>query len=393
LAAYKKRYPACQKEIFLGIFMQLLPLSLELETLLIAIFVSICCAIVGVFIVAKKMSMLSDGISHAILLGIVLSFLAVHNLSSPFLFIGAVLSGLALSFSVEFFRSTKLLSYDTALGLFFPFFFSLGVLLIARYAKNVHLDIDAVILGELAYAPFQRLEVFGYDIGSKSLVFSFFILLILILVWCFFFKEFFLFCFDSDLAKVLGFHPKIFRIALILLLSITAVGSFEAVGSILVVALLVVPAVSAVIITENFRLAVFLSALIGVLASILGFYSAFYFDVIISGMISSLLGVFFFFILLFNPRSGIVLRLLQSKKRKLDNFLYLLLVHISQHTGTEREKEECHRRKIGKHLFWKEKIIRKTIALALQRKMLYLQGNILKLSENGKKKATELTEY
>ena len=372
---------------------QLLPLSLELETLLIAIFVSCCCSIVGVFVVTKKMSMLSDGISHAILLGIVLSFLAVKNLSSPFLFLGAVASGIMLSFFVEFFRSTRTLSYDTALGLFFPFFFSLGVFLIARYADTVHLDIDAVILGELAYAPFQRLEAFGYDIGSKSLVTSFFILIILLFILCFFFKELFLFCFDTNLAKILGFPPVIFRYGLLLLLSITAVGSFEAVGSILVVSLLVVPAVSAIMINENFRYVLVLSVFIAVVFSILGFYTAFYFDLIISGMISSLLGVFFFLVLLFNPRSGIIFRLLQKKKKRFNNYLYLLLVHISQHTNTRRENEECHKNKIAKHLLWTQTEVKRIIYLALAKKLLYLQGNILKLSEYGKEKAKQLTEF
>lgn len=372
---------------------QLFPLSLELEALLIAVFVASCCSIVGVFIVAKKMSMLSDGISHAILLGIVLSFLAVQNLSSPFLFLGAVASGIALSFLVELFRSTKLLSYDTALGLFFPFFFSLGVLLIARYADTVHLDIDAVILGELAYAPFQRIEIFGYDIGSKSLVFSFFILLGLVGILCLFFKELFLFCFDSELAAILGFSPRAMRYGLILLLSITAVGSFEAVGSILVVALLIVPAVSAVMLTENFRRALLLSIIIGVVFSILGFYVAFFFDVIISGMISSLLGLFFLLVLLFNPRSGLVFQLLQRQQKRLNNYLFLLLVHISQHAGTKREKEECHQKKILHHLFWKESELKKIIKLALQKKLIYLQGNILKLNADGKEKARQLTEF
>ena len=371
----------------------LFSLPLELEALLIAAFVSCNCAIIGVFIVAKKMSMLADGISHAILLGIVLSFFVVQNLVSSFLFIGAVASGVILSFCVEFFRSTKLLSYDTALGLFFPFFFSLAVLLIAIYARNVHLDIDAVILGELAYAPFQRFELLGYDIGSKSLVFSVIIFLILILSLSFFFKEFFLFCFDSSLAKILNFKPKILRYALIMLLSITVVGSFEAVGSILVVALLVVPAVSSIMITENFRLAVFLSAVIGISFSILGFYTAFFFDVIISGMITSLLGVFFFLVLLFNPRSGIVFRFLKKKKRKLYNYLHLLLVHISQHANTKEEEEECHRKKVSKQLLWKGGEVEKIIKLALQKKLLYLEKDILKLSENGKKKAKELTEF
>ena len=177
----------------------LLPLSLEVETLLIAVLVSTSCSIVGSFIVAKRMSMLSDGISHAILLGIVLTFFVVKNLDSPLLLIGAVISGIFLVLITEFLQSSKLLNHDTALGLIFPFFFGLGVFLIARFASRVHLDIDAVILGELAFAPFHRFEIWGYDIGSKALVYMSLILLEFYLM-----KEFFLISFDQDLGYTLG---------------------------------------------------------------------------------------------------------------------------------------------------------------------------------------------
>ena len=100
----------------------LFPLSLELETLIIAVLVSTSCSIVGSFIVAKQMSMLSDGISHAILLGIVLAFFVVKNLDSPLLLVGAVLSGVILVLITEGLQHSKLLNHSTALGLIFPFF-------------------------------------------------------------------------------------------------------------------------------------------------------------------------------------------------------------------------------------------------------------------------------
>ena len=373
--------------------MQIFNIPLELETLLIANLVAINCSIVGVFVVAKRISMLSDGISHAILLGIVISFFLIKDLSSPLLFLGAVCSGILLSLLVEFFRSTQLLSHDTALGIFFPFFFSLGIFLISRYAGNIHLDIDAVILGELAYAPFVRIELFGYDIGSQSFIFALIILFFLLLIILILYKEIFLFCFDVSLAQILKFHPKIFRYGLILLLSIITVSSFEAMGSLLVVSLLIVPAVSAIMLTENFGKVILLSVLIAIVFSTLGFYSAFYFDLVISGMITSLLGIFFFFVLLFNPHSGMIFRLVKNKKKKLDSALRLLLVHLSQHNFTKREEEECHQEKIWTHLSWKQNLAKKIIKLSQQENLVYCKNNILFLTEDGRQRAKESTEF
>ena len=250
----------------------LFPLPLELETLIIAVLVSTSCSIVGSFIVAKRMSMLSDGISHAILLGIVLTFFVVKNLDSPLLLVGAVLSGIVLVLLTEFLQSSKLLNHDTALGLVFPFFFGLGVLLIARFASTVHLDIDAVILGELAFAPFHRFEILGYDIGSKALIYMSLILLLNFAMIMFFFKEFFLISFDGDLGYILGMKPRLLSYVLVLILSITTVGAFEAVGSILVVALLVVPPATAIMLTQSMRKILAVSIAISILISILGFY-------------------------------------------------------------------------------------------------------------------------
>ncbi len=371
----------------------LFPLPLEIETLIIAVLVSTSCSIVGSFIVAKRMSMLSDGISHAILLGIVLTFFVVKNLDSPLLLIGAVLSGIILVLITEALQYSKLLNHDTALGLVFPFFFGLGVLLIARFASKVHLDIDAVILGELAFAPFHRFEIFGYDIGSKSLVYMILILLLNIAMVLFFFKEFFLISFDQDLSYILGMKPRLLSYGLVLILSITTVGAFEAVGSILVVALLVVPPVTAIMLTQSMRKILAVSIAISILISILGFYMALYFDLIISGMISSLLGAVFFLVFLFNPQNGYFSRIIKQKKRKIENNVSLLLVHLSQHEGTNKQVQECHKNNISKHLFWNSQYTQKIILITIQKRLVYLKKDILILSENGKQKAKELAEF
>ena len=139
----------------------------QLEIQLIASLVAITCAIPGVFLVLRRMAMMSDAISHSILLGIVLAFFAVHDTSSPILIIGAALSGVLTVSLVEALNRTKLVKEDAAIGLVFPVLFSIGVILIARYARSIHLDVDAVLLGELAFAPFDRLVINGADLGFR----------------------------------------------------------------------------------------------------------------------------------------------------------------------------------------------------------------------------------
>lgn len=139
------------------------------EILLIAIFMSAACALPGNFLVLRRMSMLTDAISHTVLLGIVLAFLAVGSLDSPFLIIGASLMGVLTVWLIELLYQSRLVASDSAIGLIFPLLFSIAVIFVTRYAGNVHLDTDCILLGELAFAPFDRLIINGMDLGAKGL--------------------------------------------------------------------------------------------------------------------------------------------------------------------------------------------------------------------------------
>ena len=143
--------------------------SAQIDIQLIAMLVALACAIPGTFLVLRKMAMISDAISHSILPGIVLGFFITHDLNSPILILLAAFSGVITVFLVEFIQKTGLVKKDTAIGLVFPALFSIGVILIAKNANDVHLDIDAVLLGELAFAPFDRLLFNDIDLGPKSL--------------------------------------------------------------------------------------------------------------------------------------------------------------------------------------------------------------------------------
>ena len=206
-----------------------------------AIEIQLIAALTGVFLVLRKMSMVSDSITHTILLGIVLAFFLTNDLSSPLLMIGAAVMGPVTVWLTELLTKTRLLSEDSATGMVFPLLFSIAVILITRYAGTAHLDTDSVLLGELAFAPFDRLSVNGMDIGAKGVYISGGLLLINIVFTVVFFKELTLVSFDPILAAITGFSPAVIHYALMTVASLTAVGAFEAVGSVLVTAFMIAP--------------------------------------------------------------------------------------------------------------------------------------------------------
>jgi len=286
------------------------------EIQLIAVLVSVACALPGVFLVIRGMAMMADAITHTILLGIVVAFFITQDLNSPLLILGAAFVGILTVWLTELIHQTKLLDKDASIGIIFPLLFSIAIILITRYAGDVHLDTDSVLLGELAFAPFDRLILFGIDIGPQAMYSMSIILVILLLFIGFFYKELKLTSFDSLLAASLGFSPILLHYALMSLVSVTAVGAFEAVGSILVVAFMVGPPVSAYLLTNRLSYMLGISAALGAFNSLVGFQLSMYFDVSIAGMIAVATGLTFAVIFVFSPKNGFIYELHRKKKQE-----------------------------------------------------------------------------
>ncbi len=272
-------------------------MSANLTIQLIAILISISCSLLGVFLVLKSMSMLTDTISHTVLLGIVLSFFVVHDLSSPFLIVGATLVGLFTVYLVELLKNTNLIKEDAAIAVVLSILFSTAVILISKYTANIHLDIDAVLLGELAFAPFYKIEIFGMNI-VKGILTSGVILILNIIFISTFFKELKISTFDKTLASVLGLFPTLVHYLLMTLVSVTAVVSFDAVGATLMISFMIGPAATAYLVAKNLKAMIFYSILVGCLSSIIGFHLARFLDVSISGSIAVVIGLIFFITLI-----------------------------------------------------------------------------------------------
>lgn len=271
----------------------------QIEILLTAVFMSAACALPGSFLVVRNMSMTSDAITHTVLLGIVLGFLLTGDLNSPILIIGAGIVGVLTVWFTETLDNTGLVDSDASNGLVFPLLFSVGVILITLCADSVHLDTDSVLLGELAFAPFDRLVVFGEDIGAKSVYFSMLLFALNLLFVLVFYKELKFAFFDETAAKTGGFHPEILHYALMTCASVTAVVAFQWVGSVLVVAFMIAPPAAALLLTKRLSVVLALSCAIGGTAAAWGYKLASALDVSISGTMAVMTGVIFIMALIF----------------------------------------------------------------------------------------------
>lgn len=286
------------------------------EIQLIAIVVAVACALPGVFLVLRSMTMLSDAITHTVLLGIVLAFFATQDLNSPLLMLGATLVGVATVWVIGALQRTKLLSGDAAIGIVFPLFFSIAIILITRYAGSVHLDTDSVLMGELAFAPFKRTQLFGMDIGSQALWTMIVILLINSVFILLFYKELKLSTFDAALAAALGFSPVLLHYGLMSLVSLTAVGAYDSVGSVLVVGFMVGPALTGYLLTRQLHHMIWVTVITAVFNSIVGVQLAFAVDASLAGMIAVVTGVTAFAAFLFSPEKGWLKKTLRRSKQQ-----------------------------------------------------------------------------
>ena len=302
--------------------------NFQIIIMAIACLTSIATVLPGVFLVLRGVALMSDAISHAILPGIVLMFFLVHNLESPLLILGAALAGLATVIITEKIIASKRLKKDSAIGIVFPLFFSVGIILISMYARNVHLDMDMVLLGELAFAPFNRLEFFGSDWGPRALwsMGSIALLNIIFVVSCY--KELRLSTFDPQFSHMLGFTPTYLYYALMTLTSITAVGAFNVVGSIVVVALMITPPATAYLLTHKLDLMIYLSVALGIASSIGGYWLSHMLNVSIAGAIATMSGILFIGALLLAPQKGLLAAYFTNRRNKRLSAMQLLRTYV-----------------------------------------------------------------
>ena len=261
-------------------------------TIITACCCSLMCAWLGVWLVLQRMSMLGDAISHSVLPGLILVYI-FFGLHSPLpMAIGAALAGLLTIALMKGLSSLANIHHDSSMGIVFTVLFAIGVILINRYADHIDLDPSCVLYGLIEFVAIDTRQILGYEI-PKALTTIFPALIITGAFLAMAKKELLIMAFDPYLAKTLGKKPDLFFYLLMSIVAIVTVASFESVGSILVIAMLIGPAATAQLVTKNIRSMFAAASVVAIFSSIIGYYMAVWLNTSIAGMMSVAIGIFY----------------------------------------------------------------------------------------------------
>ena len=447
---------------------------------LVGCLIAISGALLGTFLLLRGMSLTSDAISHTVLLGIVVAFLLMTDVfglegdtSSPWLIIGASLAGVATVVLTELLYHSGLVRQDAALGLAFPLLFAIAVILISRFAEDVHLDEDTVLVGEIglawanththcfencqsvfidedhpaaktarqctncrqlgisprddgaefaeiclncgAYTPAQAWQAGLVDdepllvFFPKSITVTAVMGLLVIGFVLLFYKELKLTTFDSALAQALGFRPAVMNYALMVLVSLVAVGAFDAVGSILVIAFFIIPPATAYLLTDRLSVMLILSAVIGGAGAFFGYdlargavFGVFQvsdaiksinrlfgidlpvrWDSSISASMVLMIFVFFLFAWILSPKYGLISTLIRriSQRRRFDH--QVVLAHIHNHQFTARHATELRVDTLHEHFRWSSRKMGRVLARLRALGLIAVVNQTVELTKRG----------
>lgn len=288
-------------------------LQQDAPPLLAGMFAAIACALCGSFLVLRRMSLMGDAISHAVLPGIVAAFLLSDSLATLPVFIGAAAVGVLTSLLSELVHRVGRVEPGASMGVVFTILFSIGVIWLEQIGgRSVHLDADCVLYGNMQNAiwpeaPTTLAGLFSLEALStlphavQTLAIAVVVNIVLIVL---FFKELRLSAFDPTLAKALGYRPALMHAALMTLVAITTVAAFEAVGSILVVAMLIVPGVVGHLFCDRLGSLLIVATLAAILASAGGYAAGAVLNLDTTGMVGVMLGIVLIGAGLIAPKHG-----------------------------------------------------------------------------------------
>ena len=265
------------------------------------------CAVVGTLLVVRRMSLLGDAISHAVLPGIVVAVLLGGRPGGMWVLVGAVVAALVTVWLTQLLHEGVGMSEDAGAGVVFTTLFALGVVMITLAASRIDLDPSCVLYGILELVPFDTLLLGGVEVPRAFLTAGLVFLCLLAgvaLLW----KEFLASAFDPAAAAAAGLPVAGLTTGLLAATALATVAGFEAVGAILVVAMLVVPAAAAELLVQRLHLVMGLAIALGVLGAIVGYLAAWHFNTSAAGMIAVVLGIEYALAVLLAPGHGILAR-------------------------------------------------------------------------------------
>ncbi len=305
--------------------------GLDLFPLLAGLLASLTCGLLGNFLVLRRISLMGDAISHSVLPGLVAGFLLLGSRSTTAMFAGAAGAGVLAAVLIELVRKSGRMDPGAAMGVVFSVMFALGVVLIERFARQVDLDADCVLHGQLETLAWygapdtlrgllsvETLAATPHEIRVQAIVFLLAVVFVAVL-----FKELRICAFDPGLATAQGFSAGILHYALMVIVALATVASFEAVGAIIVIAMLVCPAATARLLTDRLPSQLGVSLAAAFSSTMLGYAGARGVpaaiglpveDLSVAGMMATASGAVFLCAWLLAPRHGLLAGVLRRRR-------------------------------------------------------------------------------
>ena len=265
--------------------------------------VGLMCGVLGCFIVLRNMSLIGDALAHSVLPGVVVAFILVGHNPLAF-FIGSVVAGLSTSAGITWIQHKVKTKNDAAIGIVFTAMFAIGVIGISEIARlpGVHLDLDDFLFGEV-------LGVANEDLYLTGAVLAYVLLSIVV-----FYRPLFIATFQPVIAETMGISVKTMHYFLMLLLAFAVVAALKMVGLILVVAMLITPAATALLLSKRLHWVVVIAGLLGLTASVLGLALAVVLDFPPAPTMAVVATLMYLLAVFFAPEKGVVFRFLQKRQ-------------------------------------------------------------------------------
>jgi manganese/zinc/iron transport system permease protein len=285
-------------------------------TVAIAAACSSTCGLVGCYLVLRKMSLLGDAISHAVLPGIALAFFFSGQITGVPIFLGAMALGVLTTLFTQALRDYGNVPEDSGMGVVYTALFAAGVIMVQIGARQVDLDPGCVLYGMLDMAALNKTHVFGVAVPRSIVTLGIALVATLAFILTFW-KELKIASFDAGLATAMGFRAMLIHYLLMGVVAGVTVASFEAVGSILVVAMLIVPGATAHLLTDRLGWMLVWSVVVSLLTSLFGYALSRALNVNVAGTMAVVAGLQFALAVFFAPRHGLFVKWVSSARLSL----------------------------------------------------------------------------
>jgi len=344
------------------------------RALIASITIGISCGLIGTYIMLRRMSLIGDALAHAVLPGVVVSFM-VAGKSEIALFIGAVVSGIVTVLLIGFVNRNSKIKEDTSIGIIFTGAFALGILLVSQL-KQVHIDLSSYLFG----------DVLGVSTGDITL--SLIIMVVIILCILLFYKQLLLTSFDPTMALTIGISTTLVHYMLMTLLSMSIVAGLQSVGVILIIAMLITPPATAYLLSNNLKKILFLSPMFGTISAVAGLYLSYHFNFASGASIVLVAVALFLLAFLFSPKEGVVTRLF---RRRAATKLVLIedVIKLSFRFAEETDKTGLTDR-IANELGISNSRVESAIRILINKGLMQKTNGSFLLTEDGRKYATRL---